>query len=67
MPKLSQKPKIYDPTTGKVCSLNSLIIRLGTLEVAKRYGVSPSAVYKWSKGIHHPSLQTLSKSSKKLL
>lgn len=56
--------KIYDPLTGKRFSLEGLISRLGTLAVAKKYGVSESTVYKWKRGLHKPSRHTLSKTLK---
>lgn len=58
--------KIYDPQTGKSFDLQAAIIRLGTQAVARKYGVSESTVYKWRKGLHRPSAESLSKASKTL-
>lgn len=59
------KIKIYDPGTGRAVSLVGLIEKLGTLAVAERYGVKPSTVYRWKKGLHRPARYTITKSSKK--
>jgi len=58
------KTKIYDPESGRTLSLESVISKLGTMAIAKKYGVAESTVYKWRKGIHKPSHKTLSKSLK---
>ena len=61
------KAKIYDPGSGRSVKLEKLIEKLGTLAVAEKYGVTLSTVYKWKKGLHRPSLHTITKSSKKFL
>lgn len=58
--------KIYDPESGKAYQLDHLITRLGIQAICQKYGVSESTVYKWKRGLHRPSLNTLSKSSRKL-
>jgi len=47
--------------------LEHYINKLGVTALAQKYEVTESTVYKWKRGLHKPSLQTLDKSSKKLL
>lgn len=63
----SFKAIIYDSETGKVINLESLIFRLGVIAVAKKYGVTESAVRKWRRKIHRPSKKTIIRSLRKLI
>ncbi len=62
----SRRKKIYDPDTGRLLDLEKLIVRLGTLAIAKKYRVSPATVYKWRRGLHNPAKRTITRSSKQL-
>ena len=62
----SKTIRIYDPETGRLSSVEGLILKLGLRAVARKYKVSELAVRKWRNGTRRPSPHTLERAMKQL-